>query len=135
MNYINEESLNSLLMRTAMEELGVSMEAASRFARIATVKVTGFLLRFEHVPEQLILTDVKFENGRFIVEWESISTEADCPKCGKTSKKQRSSHLRSEMIQDVAINGIPLWHKIWRKKYNCLNNDCDQKNLVALRSR
>jgi hypothetical protein len=46
MNWVNEDSLNFLLMRTAMEELGVSEEAASRFARIATANVAGFFLRF-----------------------------------------------------------------------------------------
>jgi DNA-binding CsgD family transcriptional regulator len=130
MNYMNEESLYTLLMQTAMEELGVTEEAASRFAQIATEKVTGFFFRFDHVPECLVLKDVKFENGRFIAEWESLSTHADCPKCGKTSNKQYSSHLRSEMVQDVGINGFPLWHRIWRKKYNCLNDDCEQTNFL-----
>jgi len=130
MNNINEESLYSLLMRTAMEELGVSEEAASRFAHIATEKVTGFFFQFDHVPESLVLMDVKFENGRFIAEWESVSTHADCPNCGETSNKQRTSHLRCEMIQDIGINGFPLWHKIWRKKYNCKNDNCEQKSFL-----
>jgi hypothetical protein len=31
------------------------------------------------------------------------------------------------MIQDVGINGIALWHKIYRKKYMCPNDHCIQK--------
>ena len=130
MNWVDVESLNFLLMCIAMEELGVSEEAAARFARIATANVTGFFLRFDNVPDCLKLRDIKLEDGRFIVEWESTSTHAACPECRKDSEMAFSSHLRSEMVQDVGISGTPLWHRIWRKQYVCTNDHCIHKRFL-----
>jgi len=125
-----EESLFATLVQVAMEELGITEEQATSFAHTAMLKVTSFFLRFDNIPDYLVLRDIKFENDRFIVEWESISTYADCPICGKTSYKAYSAHLRSEMVQDNAVNGKSLWHKIWRKKYVCQNDHCVHKQFL-----
>jgi len=117
-------------MSTAIDVLGISDEVATRFADILTVKTTGFLLRFDNVPCHLLLKDVKFDGTRFITEWESISEHACCPVCGKTSEKEHSSRLYSEMVQDVGINGVALWHEIRRKQYLCTNDHCMHKRFL-----
>ena len=127
---LNPESLHEIIKSTAIEVLGVSEEAASIFARIATSKVTGFLLRFDNVPEHLELQDIVFDGERFIARWISTSKHANCPMCGKESEKEHSSYLYKEMIQDVGINGIALWHEIHRKKYICTNDHCLQTRFM-----
>jgi len=118
------ESLFEIIKGTVIEVLGIGTEAASNLAQIAVAKATGFFLRFNNVPGHLILVDVKYDGNRFIVEWESVSTQADCPICGKTSKKEHSKRLYGEMVQDVSINGIAVWHYIRRKQYLCTNDHC-----------
>ena len=124
------ESLHGIIMNTAIEVLGISSEAASNFAQIATSRVTGFFLRFDNVPEQLELINVTYDGERFVVQWKSASTQARCPACGKYSEKEHSSYLYKEMVQDVGINGIPLWHEIHRKKYICVNDHCVQVRFM-----
>ena len=124
------ESIFEIIKATAIDVLGLSDEAASHFAHIATSKVTGFFLRFDNMPEHLILKNVKFDGKRFVAEWESVSTHADCPMCGKTSGRQHSKRLYSEMVQDVGIGGKALWHQINRKKYICTNDHCIQVNFL-----
>jgi hypothetical protein len=121
------DSLYEIIRSTAMDVLGISEEAASNFAHIATAKTTGFFLRFEHVPGHLILRNVIFDGERFVIQWGSVSTYANCPMCGKISERENSKHLYREMVQDVGINGMPLWHEIYRKKYICTNDHCIQK--------
>jgi hypothetical protein len=128
---LNEiESLYEIIRITAIDELGLSDEAASNFAHIATSKVTGFFLRFDNVPDHLVLKNVIFDGIRFTAEWDSVSTHADCPMCGKTSEREHSARLYSEMVQDVGINGKAIWHKINRKKYICTNDHCVQVNFL-----
>ena len=124
------ESLHDIIMNTAIEVLGISYEAASNFAQITTSRVTGFFLRFDNVPEHLEMKNVIFDGERFVVQWISASTQASCPKCGKNSEKEHSSYLYKEMVQDVGINGIPLWHEIHRKKYICTNDHCIQVRFM-----
>ena len=124
------ESLFEIIWSTAVEVLGISYEAAADFAQIAVGKVTGFFLRFDNVPSHLILKNVEFDGQRFIAVWESISKHACCPLCFKSSEKEHSSRLYSEMVQDVGINGIALWHEIHRKQYLCTNDHCAHKRFL-----
>ena len=124
------ESLYEIIWSAAVEMLGVSYEAAADFAQIAVSRVTGFFLRFDNVPGDLILKDVRFEGKRFIAVWESISKHACCPLCGKVSEKEHSSRLYSEMVQDIGINGMALWHEIHRKQYLCMNDHCTHKRFM-----
>ena len=110
------DSLHEIIRNTAIDVLGITDEVAANFAQIAVANVTGFFLRFDNIPSHLMLRDVKRDGNRFIVEWESASTHADCPMCGKTSKRAHSMYLYSEMVQDVGVYGLSLWHKIYRKK-------------------
>ena len=126
------ESLYEIIRSTAIEILGISDESASNFASITTSKIAGFFLRFDNVPESLILRNIIYdkEGNRFVAEWESISTQSVCPTCGKTSEQRHSRRLYSEKVQDVGINGIGLWHMISRKKYICTNDHCIQVNFL-----
>ena len=124
------ESLFEIIWNTAVEELGISYAVAADFAQIAVSKVTGFFLRFDSVPRQLILKNVRFEDNRFIAVWESVSKQACCPLCGKTSEKEHSSLLYSEMVQDICINGTAFWHEIHRKQYMCMNDHCTHKRFL-----
>jgi len=123
------ESLYEIIWDTAVDVLGISYEAAANFAQIAVSRVTGFFLRFDNIPEYLILKDVQFDGKRFTAIWESVSTHADCPECGKTSEKEQSRHLFSQKVQDVGVDGIALWHVIGRKNYICTNDHCIQKTF------
>lgn len=124
------ESLYDIIKRSAIEVLGVSEETASHFAQVTTGKVTGFFLRFDNIPRHLVSRTILYESERFIAEWESVSTQANCPQCGKPSTREHSKRLYSEMVQDVGINGKGLWHRIWRKKYLCTNEHCVQVNFI-----
>ena len=124
------ESLFEIILSTIVEVLGIGAEAASNLAQITAAKVTGFFLRFDNVPCCLILADVKYDGNRFIAEWESHSTEAECPICRKASDKEHSKRLYGEMVQDVGINGIALWHNIHRKQYLCTNDHCIHKRFL-----
>jgi len=126
----NEGSLYEIIKSTAIEVLEISEEAASNFARVATTRVTGFFLRFDKVPDHLLLKDIGYDGKCFIAKWESISTHASCPMCGKTSEREHSKHLYCEMVQDVGVNGVALWHEIYRKKYICTNDHCIQVNFI-----
>jgi len=121
------DSLNEIIRDAAIEVLGLPFEVASSFAHIATGKVTGFFFRFDNIPESLTLRDIKYDGERFIAEWESVSTHAECPICSKISERAHSGRLYCEMVQDVGIHGAGLWHRIWRKKYHCTNDHCIHK--------
>lgn len=123
----NTDSLYEIIKNTAIEVLKIADEVASNFAHILTGKITGFFLRFDNIPKQLMHKNIIFDDNRFIAEWESISTHANCPVCGKTSEQEHSIHLYDEMVQDLGINGFGLWHKIYRKKYKCTNDHCIHK--------
>jgi hypothetical protein len=123
----NVGSLYELIWSTTIEVLGLSDEVASNFAHILAGKVTGFFLRFENVPDHLVLKNVIYDGKRFIAEWESVATHSNCPLCGKPSQQEYSRNLPGEMIQDVGISGKGLWHRIYRKKYICTNDHCVQK--------
>jgi len=123
----NQDSLYEIIKNTTIEVLGVEDEVASNFAHIVTSKATGFFLRFDNIPDQLILRNIVFNGKHFIAEWESISTHANCPICGKISESEQSSHLFGEMVQDLGIHRFGLWHKIYRKKYICTNDHCIHK--------
>ena len=123
------ESLHEIIRSAAIDVLGISDEAASVFANIATSRVAGFFFRFENMPKHLIFRNVTYDGSRFVVEWESVSTHASCPMCWKASEKEHSRRLYSEMVQDVGANGIPVWHRIWRKNYKCTNDHCIQKTF------
>jgi hypothetical protein len=124
------ESLFEEIWRAIVEELEVSYEVAANIAKTIVSRVTGFFFRFDDVPDSLHLKDVLFDGTRFTAIWESISTEADCPTCGKTSTKPQSRHLRKQKVQDVGICNRPLWHQLWRKKYRCTNEHCVQTNFL-----
>ncbi|MCL2153999.1 MAG: transposase [Oscillospiraceae bacterium] len=126
----DQDSLQEIIRDTAIEILGLPFEVASSFANIATTRVTGFYLRFDNIPDSLTLKNVVFDGNRFVAEWESISSHADCPKCGKTSEKAHSRHPKNEMVQDIGINGKGLWHRISRKAYICTNEHCIQKRFL-----
>ena len=128
--FVHIESLFQIIKSTVVEVLGISTEAASNLAKIAVAKVTGFFLRFDNVPSCLILMDVKYYGNRFIAEWESVSTQAVCPICGKISYTEHSKRLYGEMVQDVGINRIALWHNIHRKQYICTNEHCIHKRFL-----
>ena len=121
------ESLHGIIRDTAIEVLGLPHEVASSFASIATSKVTGFFFRFENIPDSLTLKDITYDGDRFVAEWESFSTTAECPVCGKASVRAHSGRLYAEMIQDIGVHGAGLWHRIWRKKYRCCNDHCVHK--------
>jgi len=124
------DSLYEIIKGTAIDVLEITEEAATNFAQLATAQVAGFFLRFDNVPGCLILKNVIFNGKRFIAEWESVSTQSNCPLCGKPSKQEHSRHLYGEMVQDVGIQGFPLWHNINRKKYICTADYCIQKNFM-----
>ena len=121
------DSLSEIIRDTAIDVLGLPHEAASNFARIVSEKVTGFLFRFDNIPESLMFKDIIYEDNRFIAEWESISTAAVCPVCNKASGQTHSRRLYAEMVQDIGLHGTGLWHRIWRKKYKCDNDHCIHK--------
>lgn len=127
---MSTESLYEIIKNTSKEVFEVSTEVAEKFAQVLATRVTGFFLRFENIPSCLLMKGIEFDGTRFIVTWESISTRAQCPECGYISEKEHSAYLYSEMIQDVGINGKALWHKIYRKKYICVNDHCLKKRFM-----
>ena len=124
------ESLCDIIRDTAVEFLGLPIEAASSFAQIASARATGFFFRFDNVPDSLTFRNIIYDGMNFIIEWDSVSEHADCPECGKTSGREQSRHLFPEKIQDVGIHGKGLWHSIRRKKYICTNDHCIQKVFI-----
>ena len=119
-------SLYDILLESAMEELGAEHEAASRFARVATQKTSGFFLNLDHVPGTLALNNVRFSDFGFQVEWYSVATFAVCPKCGKITFHKHSKMYYPEQVQDKGVQGRPLWHVINRCKWICDNDQCLQ---------
>ena len=120
-------SLIDIIRETAIEMLELPPGVASVFSQIASARATGFFLQFDKIPEYLLFKEITYDGTGFIAEWESVSKQAVCPMCGKISESALSSHLFSEKIQDVGIQGKALWHKIGRKKFICTNDHCIQK--------
>jgi len=59
---------------------------------------------------------------------ESVSLEAECPHCGKASKKVHSRYLRK--LQDLPIQGKKVRLVIDNKKYFCNNKECGYKTFA-----
>jgi transposase len=102
-----------------------SEEAASQFATYALPQVSEFFLN--NPTDYLLFHDIYFVSDRYIVEWKSTSNHSVCPHCKETSHKQHSVLSKPVMLQDLSLCGKPTFHKIWRKKYYCTNNQCKQK--------
>jgi transposase len=125
------EGMASFMLNIVGEALAAtSGEVTEDLGEKLAAGALSFLLPCADIPDTLKFKDVRYENGRFVIIWESISTHASCPSCHHTSKKQVSSHLRSEMVQDLPIRGTPVWHRIRRKKYVCTNDHCVHVNFL-----
>ena len=70
----------------------------------------------------LELTDVKYEEGQFIVDAHLASTTAQCPKCQETSQRIHSYYQRR--IADLPWAGCPVLLVLQVRRFLCRNSLC-----------
>ena len=73
----------------------------------------------------LELTDVKYEEGQFIVDAHLASTTAQCPKCQAASRRIHSYYQRR--IADLPWAGCPVLLVLQVRRFLCRNPACKRQ--------
>jgi transposase len=86
--------------------------------------------QFEGVmPECLKLENVERDEKEIRYYWKSNSDKAECPDCHTVSQRERKDFKRKS-IQDIASEGLAVYHYIESKRWNCDNPECGTKIFV-----
>ena len=70
----------------------------------------------------------EIQDGRIVVEVESIRERVACPYCGKISEKVHSQYERK--LQDLPMSGKKVRIVLRNKKYYCANEGCAHKTFA-----
>lgn len=66
---------------------------------------------------------------RLIFYWESHSTEAKCPLCGKISHKPCKDYF-TKSVQDIPQDNLTVYHEVTFQRFFCENSDCEYERFV-----
>jgi len=86
--------------------------------------------QFEDVmPECLELENIERNEEEIRYYWKSKSDKAECPKCHTVSQRERKDYKRKS-IQDIAGDGLAVYHDIESRRWYCDNPECSTKIFV-----
>lgn len=89
------------------------------------MKYTEFNINRKLFGEKYLIYDWQETSERTHIYVKSQSRTGVCPKCGESSEKYHATYRRS--IQIIPINRKTTYAKIISYKYDCSNEDCEQK--------
>jgi transposase len=118
----------SELISQGLEKNGYSAEEAQKIF-LLEMKVTKYF-QFEGViPECMELENIERDEKSIHYYWSSHSEHAECPKCHKISQHERHDY-QSRPIQDIACDGLAVYHHVRLKRRYCDNPECEIKIFV-----
>jgi transposase len=86
--------------------------------------------QFENViPQCLTLENIERDEKEILYYWNSNSDHAECPDCHTISNHERKDS-QSKPIQDIATDGLAVYHDIKAKRFYCDNPECKTKIFV-----
>ena len=122
-----EKSWEKLLCESLMDQGYSSDEARAMF--LIEMKARKFF-QFENViPECLELENIERNDKEIRYYWSSNSGHAECPNCQTISHNERKDY-QYRPIQDIASDGLAVYHDIKLKRWYCDNAECEIKIFV-----
>jgi len=107
---------------------GYNSEEAMRIFLIE-MAATKYFLFGNVMPECLELENIERDGKEIRYYWSSKSSHATCPNCHTESQNERKDY-QCRPIQDIASDGMAVYHIIKFKRYYCDNPECDAKIFV-----
>jgi transposase len=122
-----KKNWKELISRTLEENGYCSVEAQNVF--LLEMKALKYF-KFEDVmPQCLELENIERDEKEIRYYWKSNSNEAECPNCHTVSRRERKDFKRKP-IQDIASEGLAVYHHIESKRWYCDNHECETKIFV-----
>ena len=122
-----EKSWKKLLYESLMDQGYSSDEARAMF--LIEMKARKYF-QFENViPECLELENIERNDKEIRYYWSSNSDHAECPDCHTISHNERKDY-QYRPIQDIASDGLAVYHDVKLKRYYCDNAECEAKIFV-----
>ena len=124
---MNKKNWKELLLDSLIEQGYNADEAGVIF--LLEMKATKFF-QFENViPECLALENIERTGKEIRYYWSSNSDHAECPDCHTMSYHERKDY-QCRPIQDIAINGLAVYHDTKLKRFYCDNPECKTRIFV-----
>ena len=124
---MQRKSMKELISKS-LEEIGYEPAEAQNIF-LLEMKVLSFF-KFDGVmPECLRLENMERDENEIRYYWKSHSDSAKCPGCGTESRHERHDCKRKP-IQDIASEGLAVYHDIESKRWYCDNPACGTKIFV-----
>jgi hypothetical protein len=81
------------------------------------------------IPQALELEDIERDEKAIHYFWRSRSSEAECPECHTISRHVRKD-TKCKPVQDIASDGLAVYHRIKSNRYYCDNPGCGTSIFV-----
>ena len=107
---------------------GFSEEEAQR-SFVLMMEATKYFHFEDVIPICMRLENIERDDKAIHYYWSSQSECAECPDCHEISRHYRKDH-KSRPIQDIANNGLAVYHHITSNRYYCDNIECETKIFV-----
>jgi hypothetical protein len=111
-----------------LEEGGFHSDEAEKILLLG-MKAIRFFQFDDLMPQCLELENIERDECEIHYYWSSNSDQAECPECHTISRRERKD-WKSKPIQDIACDGLAVYHDIHTKRYYCDNPECNTKIFV-----
>ena len=116
------------LLCGSLEENGYASAEAQDMLLLELKALKYF--QFEDVmPESLELENIERDEKEIRYYWRSNSEKSECPDCHTVSDRERRDFKRKS-IQDIASEGLAVYHVIESKRWYCDNSECSTRIFV-----
>jgi hypothetical protein len=116
------------LISSSLGQSGLSKDDVER-SFVLMMEATKYF-HFEGViPECMQLENIEQDDEAIHYHWKSESVEAVCPDCHEISRHLRNDYQRKP-VQDIASNGLAVYHDMTLNRFYCDNPECNTKIFV-----
>jgi len=124
---MTEKSWRKLIF-CSLEEQGYS-SAEAQMLFLLEMEATKYFYFENMIPQCLQLENIERDEKGIHYYWKSNSDQAECPECHTTSHHERKDY-QSKPIQDIASNGLAVYHHVNAKRYYCDKPECKTNIFV-----
>jgi transposase len=116
------------LIGKSFERNGYSEEDTQRLF-LLIMEATKYFQFEGIIPSCMKLENIERDEEAIRYHWRSQSEQAECPDCHEVSKHLRKDY-QSKTIQDIASDGLAVYHEIRSNRLYCNNPECKTKIFV-----
>jgi hypothetical protein len=116
------------LIGKSFSQNGYSEDEAQR-SFLLMMEATKYFQFEGIIPSCMKLENIERDENAIRYHWRSQSEQADCPDCNKTSKHIRKDY-QSKTVQDIASDGLAVYHQMSSNRFYCDNPECETKIFV-----